>query len=213
MDSASQEWSNPYKSTVYLEKIDNYPQRNFGESVLVENIPKNAKRILDLGSGDGRLIKLIKKYLPPKSDTEFIALDISPRMLEELEKNFKDPSVKVIKHDLDKALPNLGYFDAVVSSFAIHHLKHSRKFTLYEEIYELLNPLGVFCNLEHVASVSIQQHIRFFDLIGESLDQEERTDKTLTVEKQLQMLKVIGFVDVDCHWKWYEMALLMGYKI
>jgi tRNA (cmo5U34)-methyltransferase len=83
---------------------------------------------------------------------------------------------------------------------------------LYEEIYDMLNPLGVFCNLEHVVSISIRQHIKFFNLIEEPLNQEEKTDKTLPVEKQLQMLRDIGFVEVDCLWKWYEMAMLIGYK-
>lgn len=66
--------------------------------------------------------------------------------------------------------------------------------------------------MEHVASISIRQHIKFFNLIGEPLNQEEKTDKTLPVEKQLKMLRDIGFVEVDCLWKWYEMAMLIGYK-
>ncbi|MFL6393401.1 MAG: methyltransferase domain-containing protein [Nitrososphaeraceae archaeon] len=66
-----------------------------------------------------------------------------------------DSKVKIIKHDLSQPLPDLGYFDAVVSSFAIHHLKHERKHELYEEIYDIINPTGVFCNLEHVASPSL----------------------------------------------------------
>jgi tRNA (cmo5U34)-methyltransferase len=41
-----------------------------------------------------------------------------------------DSKVKVIEHDLSLPLPDLNYFDAVISSFAIHHLKHERKVTL-----------------------------------------------------------------------------------
>ncbi len=213
MNISSEEWSDPYKSSCYLKNAGSYPNRKLGEAVLLENLPAKATRILDLGSGDGRLIKLIKENNLGRSDIEFIALDISPPMLEALKNNFaNDVSVRIIEHDLDKTLPDLGYFDAIISSFAIHHLRHSRKYSLYEEIYDMLNPLGVFCNLEHVSSISARQHIKFFNLIGESLDQEEKSDKTLSVEKQLQMLRDIGFVEVDCLWKWYEMAILIGYK-
>lgn len=213
MVTSSQEWSDPNKSSYYLNRVKTYPNRSPGEAVLLGSIPETAKRILDIGSGDGRMIKLIKENFRDRLDIEFTALDISPTMLEGLENNFKnDSSVKIIKHDLDNPLPDLDYFDTIVSSFVIHHLRHKRKFSLYEEIYELLNPLGVFCNLEHVASVSARHHIKFFDLMGESLKREEKSDKTLSVEKQLQMLRDIGFVEVDCLWKWYEIALLVGYK-
>jgi len=214
MITSSQEWSDPQKSSYYLNKVGSYSNRMPGEKVLLESIPETAKRILDLGSGDGRIIKLIKEHYRGRSESiEFTALDISPHMLEGLENNFKnDSSVKIIKHDLDNPLPNLGYSDAVVSSFAIHHLRHKRKFELYEEIYDSLSPLGVFCNLEHVSSISVRNHVKFFDLMGEPLSREEKSDKTLSVEKQLQMLRDIGYVEVDCLWKWYEIALLVGYK-
>jgi tRNA (cmo5U34)-methyltransferase len=213
VNTSSEEWSDPNKSFSYLKSAESESHRKWGEKVLLENIPEKTTRILDIGSGDGRLIKLIKENCPKRSNIEFVALDISPIMMERLKNNFEnDPSVKMIEHDLDRTMPNLGYFDAIISSFTIHHLKHSRKYTLYEEIYDMLNPLGVFCNLEHVASISTRQHIKFFKLIEEPLYQEERTDRPMSVEKQLQMLRDIGFVEVDCLWKWYELALLIGYK-
>ncbi len=209
---SADEWSDPDHSLNYLRYADSFPHRNEGEAILLENIPANATRVLDIGSGAGRLINIIKEN-NRKSDIEFVALDISPTMLKSLKHNFaNDASVKVVEHDLETSLPNLGYFDAIVSSFAIHHLRHSRKHSLYEEIHGMLNPTGVFCNLEHVSSISTRQQIKFLSSTGMVPSQEDKTNRLLSVERQLQMLRDIGFIEVDCLWKWYEMALLIGFK-
>jgi tRNA (cmo5U34)-methyltransferase len=34
----------------------------------------------------------------------------------------------------------------------------------------------------------------------------------LALETQLEWLRDIGFRDVDCHWKWLELALLAGVR-
>jgi tRNA (cmo5U34)-methyltransferase len=158
------------------------------------------------------LIKLIKSHL--SNVEEIVALDVSPIMIKAVQDNFSNDSmVKVVEHDLEFPLPDMGYFDAVISAFAIHHLMHKRKYTLYEEIYNILYPTGVFCNLEHVSSPSVDQHNRFLNAIRRSHKKEDNTNRLLSVEKQLQWLRELGFVDVDCYWKWLELALLTGYKL
>jgi cyclopropane fatty-acyl-phospholipid synthase-like methyltransferase len=106
----------------------------------------------------------------------------------------------------------LGTFDVVVSSFAIHHLEHERKRQLYEEVCAMLQPGGVFCNLEHVASASPYAHQRFLQAMGITPAEEDPSNKLLDVQTQLEWLREIGFVDVDCYWKWRELALLVGRK-
>ena len=66
MSRSAKEWSNAQNAVAYLNVADNLPHRSEGESVLLDHLPKNTKRILDLGTGDGRLIRLIKAKMPRK---------------------------------------------------------------------------------------------------------------------------------------------------
>ncbi|MTJ06184.1 MULTISPECIES: class I SAM-dependent methyltransferase [unclassified Anabaena] len=204
-------WTSPEHALRYLGKADKIPHRTEGEAVLLSQVPKNVKRILDLGTGDGRLLALLKIERP---QMQSIAIDFSPTMLELVKTRFaEDKTVEIIEHNLDEPLPNLGLFDAIVSSFAIHHLTHERKFDLYTEIYQLLEPGGIFCNLEHVSSPTPELHERFLKAIDMEVAKDDPSNKLLDVETQLDWLRKIGFTDVDCYWKWLEMALLIGVKI
>jgi ubiquinone/menaquinone biosynthesis C-methylase UbiE len=178
------------------------------EAALTEFIPASTRRILDLGTGDGRLLALVRRQHP---DTDAVAVDFSPAMLEAVRKRFAaDSRVTVVDHNMDSPLPALGKFDAVISSFAIHHLVHDRKRALYAEIHRLVNAGGVFCNLEHVASPTQRLHEEFLRRIGFTVETEDPSNKLLDVGTQLCWLRDIGFTDVDCQWKWRELALLTG---
>jgi tRNA (cmo5U34)-methyltransferase len=204
-------WSSREHAEDYLQRADSISHRQEGEAVLLEFIPASARRILDLGTGDGRLLALVWERLQEARGVEAIALDFSPAMLEAVRKRFASHSrVEVIEHNLDKALPAIGKFDAVISSFAIHHLVDERKRSLYAEIFDRLNPGGVFCNLEHVSSPTQRLHEEFLHGIGYTVETEDPSNKLLGVETQMNWLREIGFVDVDCHWKWRELALLAG---
>src|SRR5262245_35238338 len=116
----------------YLARADGIPHRTDGEAVLLEFIPKDVKRILDLGTGDGRLLALLRIG---RGGAHGVALDFSPTMLQAARERFRgDAKIQVIEHNLDEPLPDLGLFDVVVSSFAIHHCPDERKRTLYSEI-------------------------------------------------------------------------------
>jgi tRNA (cmo5U34)-methyltransferase len=117
----------------------------------------------------------------------------------------------LVEHDLSRPLPALGgRFDAVVSSFAIHHLPDDRKRDLYAEVFDHLEAGGVFSNLEHVASPTETLQEEFHEAIGLPRDHGDDSNQLVPVEEQLIWLRGIGYTDVDCLWKWRELALLHG---
>ncbi|MGH9771355.1 MAG: class I SAM-dependent methyltransferase [Candidatus Acidiferrales bacterium] len=201
-------WTSSDHALDYLRRVDSIPRRPEGEATLIEFLPPGAKRILDLGTGAGRLLAIVKEARPK---AQFVGLDFSPTMLEAVRKQFDgDPNILIVEHNFEDKLPEMGRFDAVISSFAIHHLVHERKRSLYAEIYGILNRGGAFCNLELVSSPTAKLHDDFQKATHR--EKEDPENKLLDLETQLRWLSEIGFQDVDCHWKWREFALLAGVK-
>jgi SAM-dependent methyltransferase len=206
----SEEWTIPEHVQHYLGRADEFPHRAEGEAVLLDHVPGDVRRVLDLGTGDGRLLDLLRRDRPQMAA---VGLDFSEVMLEAARRRFAAVSaVELVEHDLAEPLPPLGRFDAVVSSMAIHHLEDPRKRSLFAEAFDLLEPGGVFANFEHVASPTRRLHEAFFEAIDEPLEREDPSDRLVDVETQLGWLRDAGFDDVDCYWKWLEMALLIGFR-
>lgn len=202
-------WDTAGHAEAYLERADGLPHRAEADAALLEFVPEAVERVLDLGTGDGRVVALLKQRNPRISA---VAVDFAPTMVELASRRFgNDLGVRVTSHDLDNPLdPSWGRFDAVVSSFAIHHVDDQRKRALYGEVIGMLEPGGVFCNLEHVSSPTASLHAAFLAAISTAPEDDDPSNKLLDVETQLRWLREIGFVDVDCHWKWRELALLAG---
>jgi tRNA (cmo5U34)-methyltransferase len=204
------EWTKPEHAEAYLARMKDIPHRVEGEATLLSEIPSQSQRILDLGCGNGHLLSLILTHCP---NAIGVGLDFSPTMLDQASNRFSsDDRVTLVDHNMDGPLPELGAFDSVVSSFAIHHCSHSRKRGIYSEVFSLLEPGGVFCNLEHVSSPTQRIHDRFEAAMNRKRKDDDPSNKLLDLETQLRWLRELGFEDVDCHWKWREFALLSGRK-
>jgi ubiquinone/menaquinone biosynthesis C-methylase UbiE len=192
--------------------------------------------VLDLGCGDGVLLETILAAFP---GSRGVGLDGSPEMLRRAaERLARFDDVALVEADFNvpswrERLPE-PTFDAVVSGFAIHHSEDERKRELYAEVYDLMSPGGVFVNIEHVASASplgerlfdeamVERLTHYRQALGEAVtyeavmeEQQGRPDKAANrlapAETQLHWLREIGFADVDCYWKHFELAVLAGFK-
>lgn len=194
--------------------------------------------ILDMGCGDGILMEAILRQWP---GSQGVALDGSPAMLEKAAERlsvFHPAAVTFVQADFSlpdwtRSVPR-DQFEVVVSGFAIHHCEDARKKAIYQEVFDLLAPGGVFVNIEHVASAGAYgeelferayaqnltrarreagQNAAFEDVFHEINTRPDKSANRLTpVDTQLTWLREIGYENVDCYWKHYELAVLAGYK-
>src|SRR5690349_25165528 len=126
--ATTNEWATAEHALAYLARADHIPHRTEGEATLLEFASRDARRILDLGTGEGRLLALLKIDRP---QAQAVALDLSPTMLQAARERFAgDLTVTIVEHSMDTPLADLGRFDTIVSSFAVHHCTHQRKHAL-----------------------------------------------------------------------------------
>ncbi len=206
MGGAAEEWSDPGRVAEYLSR--QIPHRLTAEQMLLEALPSRVERFLDLGTGDGRMVALVRSHHP---EARAVGLDASEPMLARAAARFgSDPLVELHSHELADPLPVEGPFDAIVSGLAIHHLEDERKRELFGEVQALLAPGGVFANLDLVSPPSPRIHERFRREIGRSED--DPSDRLAELGEQLSWLRDAGFSEVDCDFKWLELALLVALR-
>ena len=135
MSVETNEWADAEHAQGFLDRRAGLPRMEVGYAELLEILPANPKRVLDLGCGDGKAMAMI--------GGSGVALDFSAHMLELARARFHADDVEVVEHNLNAPLPDVGTFDVVVSAFAIHHCSHERKRELYAEVFAILEPDGV----------------------------------------------------------------------
>ncbi len=203
----SSTWKDDDKVQEYVGRVGRLAARTAGEAELVDALPSDVERVLDLGCGDGRLIALVLDARP--AVVEAIGLDNSPPMIALARNRFRDdPRVVVHEHDLRDTLPDDGPFDVIVSGFAIHHLPDERKQSLFAEVASILRPEGAFANLEVVQCATPELQEEFYRRIDRPGGDPE--DVLARVEDQIHWMRMAGLGQVDCYWRWRGFALLAG---
>ena len=210
-DSPVNLWRDGEHALAYLRKRDSIPHRPEGYAAMLEVVPERVERVLDLGTGDGNTLALVLAERPGAAG---LGLDFQDEMLDRARARFAGvDAVEIRRHDLDAPLPaDLGEFDLVVSSFAIHHLVPDRQRRLYGEVFECLRPGGVFANVEHVASTTVRRHEEFLAAIGYGPEEDDPSNKLVPVSDHLAWLDGFGYADAECLWKWRELAVVTGSK-
>jgi tRNA (cmo5U34)-methyltransferase len=232
-------WKSESVVAAYFEQKDSRPFLQEQMRVMLTvmgDICRPVRRFLDLGCGDGILAAVILHNFPGATA---VLVDHSPPMLEAARNHLPGllASINVCTGDYSApgwvhVVGEYAPFDLVVSGFSIHHQPDPRKRQLYAEIFRILQPGGMFINMEHVASpterlTALWNRIRIDSLynwaVQRGLDKSwasaekeyfERPDRDAnlftSVETQCRWLREIGYTEVDCYFKYFEMAVFGG---
>jgi SAM-dependent methyltransferase len=205
-------------------------------SRIIEKFNASINTFLDLGCGDGFMGHFIYQLYP---NAHGVFLDCSQEMIKKAKaKDVGQMSEYVVQDFADpnwyrSIKPSLK-FDLIIAGYSIHHIENNQKQRLYKDVFELLNPNGIFLNLEHVSSPTPVIEEMFNELFSDGMfnyhkqikdgkskeeidrlhnDPEHKVlNKLESVEKQCEWLRDIGFTHVDCYMKIFELALFGGTK-
>jgi ubiquinone/menaquinone biosynthesis C-methylase UbiE len=133
-----------------------------------------------------------------------------------------------------EAVPTRGGFDAVVSSFSLSAAGEERKRAIFREIFALLQPEGVFINIEHVSSATRWTQLPVDDylidaIFGEEIQRSPHKTRAevaheyyeraarigaaaAPLEVQCEWLREAGFESVECFLKMQELAVFGGQR-
>jgi len=192
---------------------------------------------LDLGCGDGILGRNVFTNWP---NSKGIFLDFSEPMIKEAKQKcgeYRNQSSFIIqdfgRNDWVESISNYIPLDLVVSGFSIHHQDNDNKKRIFNNIFhQILKPGGMFINLDQVASPTIDNGKIFDEFFIDYLEKFHRKSDPNTsignivkeyyndkksnilapIEDQCNWLKEIGFINVDCYFKVFELSVFGGVK-
>lgn len=190
-------------------------QNQFGER-------KKKLKALDVGAGTGLLTSFLLEKYPSARVT---LIDMAEEMLNVAKERFKgNGNIENTLADYSR-YDFSGTFDAVISAMSIHHLSDAGKRKLFNKIYGLLNPGGIFVNAEQVLGETPELETLYKKLWEEAIrnngvsEKEIRAwkerlklDREATAEDQVKWLRQAGFYQAGCPYKFLKFSVVFGVK-
>jgi tRNA (cmo5U34)-methyltransferase len=186
---------------------------------VVEYLPSEGSRILELGCGTGNLTLAVAKRFP---DAALTLVDASGEMLAVTRDRLApDAQVTSLEATFEELPVEAGSFDLITSCIALHHVRD--KADLFGRLHAALAPGGSLVFADQMAGVSDphsainwNRMVEFWRQPGHldeaecrSLEEHsEAHDHYTGIVEQIRLLEAAGFADVDCVWRNWMWGIL-----
>lgn len=184
-------------------------------------------KVLDIGCGAGNYpVCLLQKI----KNADVTLVDLSQPMLDKANERvsaLKKGTVETIKGDFRTVELEKAQYDVIIATAVLHHLRDDEDWKCaFERLYSLLKPNGSLWVFDLVHQTNSQmQKLIYFDKYGAYLeglkdanykdqvfDYIEKEDTPRPLIYQLELLKTVGFKDVDVLHKKLCFASYVGFK-
>jgi tRNA (cmo5U34)-methyltransferase len=184
---------------------------------LVDYLPADAVRVIELGCGTGNLsLRLVARY--PDASITFV--DASPEMVQLTRARVAEASPRAAERGrfmvarFEELQAEPGAFDLATSAISLHHV--ADKGAVFRTVRGLLRPGGTFRFADQMwgategnAALNWRRWLEFCRLPGHCTEAEVESlvaharehDHYEPVATHLRLLEDAGFADVDCVWR------------
>lgn len=194
------------------------------------------RRVLELGAGTGTLTRLLLERFP---EARMTALDGSAEMLEKAADKLRPYGSRATleRATFERLLEEGagGPFDLIVSSFALHHMRHEDMPRLLGRLHAALAPGGRLVVADYVLTPYPELQGRYegvwvdwrranmkaafgVEQSREDAFAEHEATKRAEGDNPAQLLDLLawmrdaGFQETGCHWKYYCYAVYGGLR-
>ncbi len=217
-----------------------HPDRHTMVNIAIEfyaNLNPEPTTILDLGCGTGFVAKQLAEKFP---QVELICLDGAANIISLAKSRLKEFSERLQFHvsdfkEIEQLQMDAMSFDAMFSSYALHHLAQNEKVDVLNACCGLLKPGGHFFNADLIRNEDLEveqaiQNIRINGILDRASSTDERFashnstrvfldtmenaegDQPLDIETDLATFREAGFHPVSMLWLMYREAVICARK-
>ncbi|WP_456471289.1 carboxy-S-adenosyl-L-methionine synthase CmoA [Caminibacter sp.] len=191
---------------------------------ILKDFLKNGDKIVDLGSSTGTfLIELAKKS---NKKLNLIGIDNSKAMIKRAKNKAKAFGVDITFIEEDFLQYDFSQSKAVIANYTIQFIRPLKREKLIKKIYDSLEKEGIFLMSEKLVTenkklnkIMIDIYYNYKKKMGysefEIAQKREALENVLipyTMEENIEMLKNVGFNEVEVIFRWNNFATFIAFK-